>query len=102
MTLCFLLEGAAIEVATTHSKERERERYIHEHIGFVCTSQVLELHDKPTKLEKKAFSKPFKNRQAHRPANRRTKREAVGEVSGNVTKKQKRRVSKVSWGFSAW
>ena len=53
------------------------------------------------RLEKKAFCKPLKDRQAHRPANKRTKRKALGEVSSNVTKKQKRRVSEVLWWCSA-
>ena len=53
------------------------------------------------KLKKKAFCKPCKDRQATRPANQRTKRTALGEIPGNVPKKQKRRVLEVKWKCSA-
>ena len=53
------------------------------------------------KLQKKAYCRPCKDRKAPRPANERTKRKVLGEVSGNVPKKQRKRVSEVLWECSA-
>ena len=53
------------------------------------------------KLAKRSYCKPCLSRKEARPANIRTKRKALGEVSGNVTKKQKTCVPQVISGCSA-
>ena len=93
--LDFLRSIAAALIENCHSYRR-KEPY-----SQLVTQDLPQPKHHWQKRAKKAYCRPCKERQAIRPANERTKRKALGEVSGNVSKKQRTRVSEVLWEYSA-